>query len=52
MLSASDLGSKPNSIYFNTETNGGWVSLLIGGERGRKEDNTDGSFMYDLEVFI
>ncbi len=25
------LGSKPNSIYFNTETNGGgWVSVLIG----------------------
>ncbi len=31
------LGSKPNSIYFNTETNGGRVSL----DRGRNEDDTN-----------
>ncbi len=31
------LGSKPNSIYFNTETNGGLVSLCL--DRGRNEDD-------------
>ncbi len=29
LLSALDLGTKPNSIYFDTETNGGWVHLCL-----------------------
>ncbi len=37
------LGSKSNSIYFNTETNGGWEGLCL--DRGRKRENEDDRYI-------